>query len=141
METITMSAHGFTRTLPAIITTALWHGWEGNHEEYFRRVDELIRMNHMFETLRIPVRIRFNYEVNIDDGEHQPYTPIAVRIGAGTDGECGEEINVYDAALEQWYAQHPEEHPEPRQECTEAEIEATAAKFRRLLGWDEGDGA
>lgn len=133
-NTITMNARGFTHTLPAIITTALWYGWEGNHEEYSRRVDELMRMNRIFETLRIPVRIRFNYEVNIDDGEHQPHTPIAVRIGTNTDGEGGEEIDVYNSALEEWYRQHPEERPAPKQELTDEEaFSKIEEEFERLF--------
>lgn len=137
METITMSAYGFTRTLPAMITSALWSGWKGDGG-YVRRVDELLEINRVFDRLSVPVRIDFSYEVNVDD---QPYTPYAVRVGTDADGKGGEKIEVYRTAREKWYAQHPEERPAPPKEYTDEEIEASEEEWRRMMGWDDGDNA
>lgn len=133
MKTITMNANGFTETLPAIITSALWYGWEGNGDEYSRRVDELRSTNQMFETLQIPVRIDFSYEVNVDDGEHQPYTPYAVRIGVDANGKGGHEIEVFHAAQELWYKTHPEDRPAPPRKLTPEETAEVEKHFRNFF--------
>lgn len=131
MENITMDARGFTRTLPEIITSALWSGWSGDGEDYSRRVDELRSMNRMFATLGVPVRIDFWYDYSIGNS-----TPHAVRVGTDEDGNGGMEIEAYYAAQERWYAKHPEERPAPPRECTEAELDAFAEELRRLLWGD-----
>ena len=132
MENITMSVNGFTRTLPAMITHALWVGWEGDSDDYTRRVDELSAMNKMFAALKIPARIDFwsDYSIGVS-------TPHAVRVGTDESGNGGKELEVYNAAKEQWYVKHPEERPAPPEEITGGEIQASAERIRRMLFGEE----